>query len=114
MYPHYVAGTRQLDSELMAVGDGKIAAKAGAEGVHGVAAIASGAGYVSKVADGNSRGRAASTIAALSQLGILDEHQVARLARFARPIVYNRAGHAVGEIRVSPRVAVEKASKGSV
>lgn len=111
-YPHYVAGTRQLDTELIFAGDGKIVAKAGAEGVHGVAAIAPGYGFVSKVLDGNSRGRGPSTIAALSLLGVLDEHQVAQLARFARPIVYNRAGHAVGEIRVSPHVAIEKASRG--
>ncbi len=112
-YPQYVAGTRQLDTELIAAGDGKIVAKAGAEGVHGVAAIEAGVGYVSKVLDGNSRGRGPSTLAALSRLGILDEHQVGRLARFARPIVYNRAGHAVGEIRVSPHVAIEKASRNS-
>ncbi len=112
-YPQYVAGTRQLDTELMAVGAGKLASKAGAEGVHGVAAIAPGVGYVSKVLDGNSRGRAPSTIAALSLLRIIDERQVAQLARFARPIVYNRAGHAVGEIRVSPHVVLEKASRNS-
>ena len=46
-----------------------------------------------------------STIAALQRLGILDEQQVAELARFARPTVYNRAGRAVGRsasLRTSP------------
>lgn len=113
-YPQYVSGSGQLDTELMIAGDGTIVAKAGAEGVHGVAAIAQGYGYVSKVRDGNSRARGPSTVAALRLLGALDEEKAARLARFARPTVYNRAGYAVGEIRVSPHAAVEKASRGSV
>jgi len=99
--PEYVAGTGQIDTELMIAGRGNVAAKAGAEGVHGIAAIAQGYGYVSKVLDGNSRGRGPSTVAALRRLGVLDEAQAEQLARFARPKVYNRAGRAVGEIRVS-------------
>jgi L-asparaginase II len=110
-YPRYVAGTGQLDTELMIAGSGNLASKAGAEGVHGVAAIAQGFGYVSKVADGAARARGPSTIAALRKLGLLDEQKVTALARFSRPRVYNRAGHAVGEIRVAPHVAVEKASE---
>jgi L-asparaginase II len=109
-YPQYVAGSGQFDTELMIAGEGLIASKAGAEGVHGVAAIAQGYGYISKVLDGNARARGPSTIAALRSLDVLDAQKVERLARFARPRVYNRAGYAVGEIRVSPHVAVEKAS----
>lgn len=97
--PEYVAGTGQLDTELMIAGAGTIVAKAGAEGVHGVAAIAQGYGYVSKVLDGNSRARGPTTIAVLRRLGVLDDAKAARLARFERPAVYNRAGYAVGEIR---------------
>jgi L-asparaginase II len=110
-YPQYVAGTGQFDTELMVVGGGTIASKAGAEGVHGVAAIAQGYGYASKVLDGASRARGPSTLAVLRALGVLDERQISRLARFARPAVYNRAGCAVGEIRVSTHVAIEKASR---
>lgn len=97
--PEYVAGTGEFDSELMRVGDGAIVSKGGAEGVHGVAAIAQGLGYASKVLDGTARARAPSSIAALRGLGALDDERVERLARFARPVVYNRAGRAVGEIR---------------
>ncbi|MFY9664910.1 MAG: asparaginase [Candidatus Cybelea sp.] len=100
-YPEYVAGSGQLDTELMIAGNGAIASKAGAEGVHGVAAIARGYGYASKVLDGASRARGPSTIGVLGRLGVLDESQAAKLARFARPGVYNRAGYAVGEIRLS-------------
>ena len=98
-FPEYVAGTGQLDSMLMQVGDGAIACKGGAEGVHGVAAIAAGLGYVSKVRDGAGRARGPSTVAALQRLGVLDAEKSAKLKRFGRPIVYNRAGRAVGEIR---------------
>jgi L-asparaginase II len=97
-HPRYVAGTGQLDTELMLAGKGSIASKAGAEGVHGVAAIARECGFVSKIRDGTARARGPSTIAVLRQLGVLDERQVESLARFARPLVYNRAGKVVGEI----------------
>jgi L-asparaginase II len=109
-YPEYVSGTGELDSVLMQVGDGGIACKGGAEGVHAVSAIDRGLGYVSKVLDGGGRARGPSTIAALRSLGVLDDEQATKLARFARPEVYNRAGRAVGEIRVRD-VAIEKASQ---
>lgn len=97
-YPQYVAGTGQFDTELMIAGRGAILSKAGAEGVHGVAALPQGYGFVAKVLDGTSRARGPSSVAALRHLGLLDEKQVRRLARFARPPVYNRAGEVVGEI----------------
>ncbi len=101
-HPQYVAGTGQFDTELMRVTSPRIAAKAGAEGVHGVAAVAARFGYVSKVSDGSSRGRGPSTIAALHALGALDERDAEKLTRFRTPAVYNRAGRAVGAVRMSP------------
>jgi L-asparaginase II len=98
-HPEYVAGTGQLDTVVMQVGDGAIACKGGAEGIQGVAAIAGGIGYACKVLDGAGRARGPATIAALRKLEILSEEQAMKLARFARPFVYNRAGRAVGEIR---------------
>jgi L-asparaginase II len=100
-HPAYVAGTGQLDTELMMAGAGGILSKGGAEGVHGVASIARGFGYVSKILDGTSRARGPSSIAVLCRLNALDEAQVEALGRFAHPKVYNRAGHAIGEIRVA-------------
>lgn len=97
-HPEHVSGTGQIDTELIRVGDGKLVSKAGAEGVAGVAAIPQGYGYVSKVLDGSGRARGPALIAGLRRLGVLDERQVATLARFARPAVYNRAGNKVGEI----------------
>jgi L-asparaginase II len=108
-HPAYVAGTGQFDTELMQAGDRTLAAKAGAEGVHGVAALDAKIGYASKVLDGNGRARGPSTVAALRGLGILDEKAATQLAGFGRPIVYNRAGLPVGEIRPGGDFAVEKA-----
>jgi L-asparaginase II len=103
-HPEYVAGTGQFDTELMTAGAGNLVSKAGAEGVHGLAAIAQGYGFVAKVVDGASRARGPSSIAALRRLGLLDEVQAGQLARFARPPVYNRAGAKVGEIVNQERV----------
>jgi L-asparaginase II len=112
-YPQYVSGTGELDTVLMQVGEGGIACKGGAEGIHAVAAIAAGLGYVSKVLDGAGRARGPSTIAALRRLSVLDDGQATKLAGFARPAVYNQAGRVVGEIRV-PDFELEKASRDFV
>ncbi len=97
--PEYVAGTGEFDTELMRASDCTIASKSGAEGVHGAAVVPFGVGYASKTIDGTPRARAPSSIAALRALGALSDDRLDRLARFARPVVYNRAGRAVGEIR---------------
>lgn len=109
-HPEFVAGTGRFDTVLMQVADGALACKGGAEGVAGVAAIDAGLGYVAKVLDGAGRARGPSTIAALQHLGVLDAAKATKLAQFGRPIVYNRAGRAVGEIRTAT-FAVEKASQ---
>ncbi len=107
-YPEYVSGTHEFDAALMHAGAGNLASKSGAEGVHGVAAIRQGLGYAGKVIDGASRARSALTVGMLAAVGVLDDAAVERLANYARPVVYNRAGRAVGEIRARI-VAVEKA-----
>lgn len=108
-HPEYVAGAGQLDTDLMTATRGNIVSKAGAEGLHGVAALPQGLGFASKVIDGTARARAPSTLAVLSKLGVIGDREAAELARFVRPKVYNRAGRAVGEVRVASHVAVEKA-----
>ncbi len=111
-HPAYVAGTGVFDTVLMEAGEGSIACKGGAEGVQGVSDISSGLGLAVKVADGTGRARGPATIAVLHALGTLDAQRATKLARFGRPIVYNRAGRAVGEIRVRD-VAIEKASRAN-
>ena len=108
-YPEYVSGTGTFDTVLMHAAGGALACKAGAEGVHGVAVMAGGVGFASKVADGASRARPPVTMAALRQLG-LPIAEEGTLQAYARPSVYNRAGRLVGEIRVASHFAVEQAS----
>ncbi len=109
-YPEYVAGTGEFDSVLMQAAGGAIACKAGAEGVHGVALIAQGLGFASKVIDGTGgRARPPVTLAALRALGA-PVSNATELRGFAEPIVYNRAGRAVGAIRLNADFAVEQAS----
>jgi L-asparaginase II len=109
-HPEYVAGTGEFDTQLMTAAGGALCCKGGAEGVHGDAAIEARLGLALKVADGTSRGRAPATLAILHRLGVLDDAQMTYLADFARPVVYNRAGNAVGEIRAAgTHFAVEKA-----
>lgn len=98
-HPEYIAGTGQFDTVLMQSTGGKLVCKGGAEGIHGVAAIERGLGFVSKVCDGAGRARGPSTLAALRALGVVEEAEATELARFGRPIVYNRAGRPAGEIR---------------
>ncbi|MEO9170306.1 MAG: asparaginase [Candidatus Baltobacteraceae bacterium] len=112
-HPEYVSGTGEFDSELMRVAAGSIACKVGAEGVHGVAAIPLGIGFASKVIDGAGRARPPVTIAALRRLNAIGNADATQLSVFAHPIMYNRAGRAIGEIRVAANFAVEEASSRS-
>jgi L-asparaginase II len=97
-YPEYMSGTGEFDAALMRAGDGAIACKGGAEGVHGSAVIDAGIGMVLKVIDGAERARPPASIALLSRLGALDPSQVTELTSFSQPALHNRAGTLVGEI----------------
>jgi len=97
-HPEYVSGTGEFDTVVMQAAGGGIACKSGAEGVHGAAIIPRGTGVVLKVLDGAARGRAPAVVEALRRLGAPGA-AAPEVGAFANPIVYNRAGLAVGEIR---------------
>ena len=105
-FPEYVSGTGEFDAVLMRVGAGRIACKAGAEGVHGTAVLDKGMGLVVKVADGAARGRAPAVCEILRGAGLLDAADSPELQAFARPSVYNRAGRPVGEVRPAYAFAI--------
>jgi L-asparaginase II len=109
-HPEYVSGTGEFDTRLMQTAGGTVACKSGAEGVHGASLIASGHGQVVKVLDGASRARGPAVLACLRRVGPLPAAVETDMADFERAIVYNRAGRAVGEVRASSTIAVEKAS----
>jgi L-asparaginase II len=109
-YPEHVSGTGEFDARLMSAGEGTIACKSGAEGVHGTAAISAGIGLLVKIADGTARARGPAVLSILRRLGVLAAAAQEALADLEHPIVYNRARRAVGDIRAAGTVAVEKAS----
>lgn len=108
-FPEYVSGTGQFDTRVMVAGAGAIACKSGAEAVHCLTLIPEGIGLASKVLDGTARARGPLTMAALRALGS-PAASATDLAGYTEPIVYNRAGHAVGAIRAVADFAVEQAS----
>jgi L-asparaginase II len=114
--PEMVAGERrQLDTALMRAAPGQLVSKGGAEGVQAVAVLSKGRsegggqalGLAIKVEDGDraQRGRNVGTIAALGQLGVLDDDTVVdRLASFASPPVLDPRGEVSGEVRAAFRL----------
>lgn len=109
-YPQYVSGTGEFDTRLMQAAGGSVACKSGAEGVHGTAAIDAGAGLVVKVMDGAARGRSPAVLESLRRLGALGSEALTKLGDLERPVVYNRAGRAVGEVRAASTIAISQAS----
>lgn len=109
-YPEYVSGTGEFDARLMESAAGNIASKSGAEAVHGTAILDCGVGLMVKCVDGTSRARTPAVLAILRYLALLDDSALTKLADLERPIVYNRAGRVVGEIRAVQNFAVSTAS----
>jgi L-asparaginase II len=98
-YPLYVSGTGEFDATLMAAAGGALACKAGAEGVHGDALVTTGHGLALKVLDGTKRAVAPAVLAILERLRLLPDPTLVALADFKQPLLKNRAGRTVGEIR---------------
>jgi L-asparaginase II len=96
--PAYVGGTARFDTDLMVAGNGRIVAKAGAEGVHTTALLDQGAGLVLKVVDGSRRAAPPAAIALLHRLEVLDDAQRAALEDHAQAAVRNSAGDIVGTV----------------
>jgi L-asparaginase II len=111
-HPEMVGGERrQLDTALMRAAPGRLVSKGGAEGVQAVGILPGAAdsrtealGLAIKVEDGDGarRARKVATIAALRQLGPLDDEAVSqRLAAYAAPPILDPRGDPSGEMRPS-------------
>ena len=103
-HPELVGGERRnLDTSLMRAAPGAVLAKGGAEGVQAVGVLGSEPrGLAIKVEDGDAvhRARNVSTVAALRDLGVLDEETIdGRLAEFADPPIIDPRGEPSGEVR---------------
>jgi L-asparaginase II len=105
-HPEMIGGTRRrLDTDLMRVARGRLISKVGAEGVQLLGVLPNshyprGLGIAIKIEDGDTRrARDPVVIETLRQLGLLDEGQLAPLARYARSTVRNHRRLEVGEVR---------------
>src|SRR5262249_48473594 len=105
-YPEMVGGTRDhLDTDLMLAAESGIISKVGAEGVQllGVKPnerFPKGLGVAIKVEDGDiRRARDPVVIETLRQLGLLNDDQLAELARYERSTVFNHRKIEVGAVR---------------
>lgn len=104
-YPEMIGGTTgRFDTELLRASSGKLICKIGAEAVYAIGILPCerfprGAGLALKMEDGSYRGLAPAVIETLVQLGVLDKEETARLNSFYRPILDNRRGLLVGEVR---------------
>jgi L-asparaginase II len=99
-YPDLVAGEGRACTDLMRAMGGRVAVKTGAEGVFVAILPEQGLGVALKCVDGASRAAEAAVAAILVRLGALDAaHPVAQ--RLMRGPITNRAGRAVGEMRLA-------------
>jgi len=90
-HPNMVAGPDRLDTALMQAAEGRLVAKAGAEGYQGIAVLPGvsslglpALGIAIKISDGDGkdRARAVVTLEVLRQLGILSPGQLEALSSF--------------------------------
>jgi L-asparaginase II len=103
-YPEMIGGTKRFDTDLMRAARGKLICKVGAEAVYSVGVLPSerfprGLGIAFKMEDGSYRGLAPAVVESLVQLGVLTGSEAAKLSPYHRPIVENRRGLKVGEVR---------------
>jgi len=106
-HPDLIAGEGRLDTDVMTASDGRLIAKAGAEGFYTVGFRRGDRGYglVLKVSDGNNeRARACILLRALEDLGLLSPDRLAALAGTHLPPVTDRRGWVVGSVRARFRL----------
>ncbi|HVG18367.1 MAG TPA: asparaginase [Blastocatellia bacterium] len=103
-HPELVGGTKRFDTDLLRAARGKLICKVGAEAVYSIGVLPSeqfprGLGIAFKMEDGSYRGLAPAVVETLVQLGVLSGGEAAALSSYRRPIVENRRGLNVGEVR---------------
>jgi L-asparaginase II len=98
-HPEMVAGEDRFDTDLIRAGEGRLIAKAGAEGVHVVAVPARRLGLAVKVDDGSDRGYRTVVIDFLRREGVIAQAAAdALLAKHAPPWIKSIAGAPAGRL----------------
>ena len=99
MAPDLVSAPGAFNSELLSAGEGRIVAKAGAEGLFALGAKdPRHIGLAMKIADGSSRAQPPVMLRVLDHFGLLSPGGQQRLERFYRPEVRNCHGQVVGAV----------------
>jgi L-asparaginase II len=97
-HPDLVSGTGRADQDIMRAGNGDWISKAGADGVQVVASRSRRQAVAVKVIDGSKQAVGAATVAALDQLGWLDDAQREALWPWRAEAILNiRGDRQVGE-----------------
>lgn len=96
--PWHLAGTGRFDTDLTRAAGGRLVAKAGAEGVQGIADRESRLGLFLKVEDGAARAVAPAALGALRELGWLPAAALESLSGHGAPQLRNHAGLVVGRL----------------
>jgi len=105
-HPEMIGGTvtPRFDTDLLAATNGRVFAKAGADGVQTVGIVGDRVGFAAKIDDGSSRALHRLTLGVLRRLGFLHGDEHAALRRWHDPIRRNWDGIDVGRHEVSDDV----------
>jgi L-asparaginase II len=96
-HPELVSGTGRNDDAFMQAGAGDWVSKVGADGVQVVASTARGQAIAIRIADGNKQALYAATVAALDQLGWLNDAQRSALTPWRFVTIVNARGVVAGQ-----------------
>lgn len=99
--PYHIAGTMTTVSDIIAVTNGKVLAKTGAEGIYTANIPEKGIGIAVKIADGSIRARSVLILAIIDQLGIFTDDEREKLKKHMSPVVTNTLNHNIGSIRLA-------------
>jgi L-asparaginase II len=97
-FPELVGGSQRLCTDLMLATEGRVIGKVGAEGVYCAAVPGAELGVALKIEDGAKRAAEPALLGVLRLLGVLGEDELAALAGYARPVVYNTRQEVVGDL----------------
>ena len=103
-HPELMSGTDRFDAALNRALNGRAMVKIGAEGVFCACLAEMKLGLALKIADGASRAAEVAVAGILHKLGVLADAEMAELAAWTQPRLFNRAGVDVGEIRLAPGI----------
>jgi L-asparaginase II len=103
-HPEMVSGPGRICTELTRLTEGRMFAKAGAEGVYCVGVPGAELGIAVKVEDGAKRAVAPAVVAVLRELDLISEDDLGALHRHVFTELTNTRGEVVGQLR--PRISL--------